>query len=178
MAIKQGLIAVGGGLSVTAISLAMAATLGTITDENMGASTTVVTSCDNDGVTVDFNTAFDPVSAKQEVVTVDVSSIAAACDTHKINLGLSNAAGDQSASAVEATLDASGTLDVSVDCEDPVVDVDVHLLDGDDANACLARDHWAFTYDITPGRYFIVVDTYVDGGAPLAGPYTLSVDLR
>ncbi len=76
------------------------------------------------------------------------------------------------------TLDASGTLDVSVDCEDPVVDVDVHLLDGDDANACLARDHWAFTYDITPGRYFIVVDTYVDGGAPLAGPYTLSVDLR
>jgi len=76
------------------------------------------------------------------------------------------------------TLDTSGTLDVSVDCEDPVVDVDVHLLDGDDRSACLERDHWSFTYDITPGRYFIVVDTYVDGGTPLEGPYTLSVDLH
>jgi hypothetical protein len=75
------------------------------------------------------------------------------------------------------TLDASGTLSVSVECEDPVVDIDVHLLDGDDPNACLARDHWSFTYDITPGRYFVIADTYVEDTGALAGPYTLSIDL-
>jgi hypothetical protein len=76
------------------------------------------------------------------------------------------------------TIDASGTLEVSVDCEDPLVDIDIHLLDGDDPDACLERAHWSFTHDITPGRYFIVADTYVDAGTPLAGPYTLSVDLH
>jgi hypothetical protein len=75
------------------------------------------------------------------------------------------------------TIDASATLSVSVECEDPVVDVDVHLLDGDDPDACLERAHWSFTYDISPGRYFIVADTYVDGAAVLAGPYTLRVDI-
>jgi hypothetical protein len=75
------------------------------------------------------------------------------------------------------TLDQSGTLTAAVDCEDPVVDVDVHLLDGDDPDACLARDHWSLSHDVTPGRYFVIVDTYVDGTEPLAGPYTLTVTL-
>jgi hypothetical protein len=76
------------------------------------------------------------------------------------------------------TIDESGTLSATVDCEDPVVDVDVHLLDGDDPDACLARDHWSLSYSITPGRYFVVVDTWNDGSADLAGPYTLSVALE
>ncbi|NMC68858.1 MAG: hypothetical protein GYA57_02180 [Myxococcales bacterium] len=76
------------------------------------------------------------------------------------------------------TIDRSGTLSVSVDAVDPV-DPDVHLLDGDEATACLARAHIAFDYAITPGRYFLVVDTFVDAaGTVLAGPYTLHVDLR
>ena len=73
-------------------------------------------------------------------------------------------------------LDRSGTLSVSVDCTDPV-DLDVHLLDGDDPQACLARDHIAFDYAITPGRYLIVADTFASGGTPLAGPYTLHVSI-
>ena len=74
------------------------------------------------------------------------------------------------------TLDRSGTLRARVDCNGPV-DVDVHLLDGDDPNACLARAHIDFEHDISPGRYLIVVDTYVDNGRPLSGPYTLTVEL-
>lgn len=74
-------------------------------------------------------------------------------------------------------LDRSGTLRVSVDCVEPV-DLDVHLLDGDDSQACLERAHIAFDYAITPGRYLIAVDTYVDdSGAVLVGPYTLHVSL-
>lgn len=75
------------------------------------------------------------------------------------------------------TTDAYGTLSVSVDCEEPV-DIDVHLLEGDDADACLARDHMAFSQDISPGRYLIVADTWVDeDGEAWSGDYTLRVDL-
>jgi hypothetical protein len=58
------------------------------------------------------------------------------------------------------------------------VDPDIHLLDGDDANACLNRAHTDLTSDLGPGRYFVVVDTYVDNGQELAGGYTLSVDFQ
>jgi hypothetical protein len=76
------------------------------------------------------------------------------------------------------TTDRSGTLSVAVDCAAPV-DIDVHLLDGDDADACLARAHVSFEQAVTPGRYFVVADTFVDGeGTALSGRYTLHVDLR
>jgi hypothetical protein len=75
------------------------------------------------------------------------------------------------------TIDTYGTLSVQVDCTEPV-DIDIHLLEGDDANACVKRAHTSFSYDITPGRYLIVADTYVDGTTLLDGPYTLSVSLE
>jgi hypothetical protein len=74
------------------------------------------------------------------------------------------------------TVDRSGTLTVSVDdVLGDAVDVDVHLLDGDDASACLTRADITFSADLGPGRYFIVVDTYVQNGVELRGPFTLSV---
>ena len=75
------------------------------------------------------------------------------------------------------TIDRSGMLTISVDCAAPV-DVDIHLLDGDDANACLARGDTSLEYDITPGRYLIVADTFVEGGTALSGAFTLNVDLQ
>jgi len=74
------------------------------------------------------------------------------------------------------TTETGGTLRVSVDCP-AGVDIDVHLLDGDDPRACLARDHTDFTYDLSPGRYWIVADTYVEAGVELAGDYSLHVAL-
>jgi len=76
------------------------------------------------------------------------------------------------------TTDRSGTLEVEVDCDEPV-DVDIHLLEGDDPDACLARDHTDFDYAITPGRYLIVVDSWVDDeGEVYSGAFTLRVDLN
>jgi hypothetical protein len=75
------------------------------------------------------------------------------------------------------TVDSVGTLTATVDYASPV-DVDVHLLDGDDKNACLARDDKTLTWQVTPGRYFIIVDTYTNGGVSLAGAYTLHVQLQ
>ncbi len=76
------------------------------------------------------------------------------------------------------TTDEYATLEVAVDSDEPV-DIDIHLLEGDDPDACLQRHHTDFEYDITPGRYLIVADTWVDdGGDELSGQFTLSVDLR
>jgi len=75
-------------------------------------------------------------------------------------------------------IDDHVTVDVSVDCDEPV-DIDIHLLEGDDPDACLERDHTDFSYDLTPGRYLVVADTWVDdSGTALAGEYTLRVELR
>lgn len=88
-------------------------------------------------------------------------------------------AADESGAEVvyEVHVKSKGTLTVSVDCPDGV-DVDVHLLDGDDAKACLARNDVALTYDITPGRYLIVADTFAESGAALSGAYSLKVNFK
>lgn len=76
------------------------------------------------------------------------------------------------------TVDRSGTLSVTVDTTHPTADPDIHLLDADDPDACLDRDHLSFSTAIGPGRYFVVVDTFVEGGQELTGPYTLTVDFQ
>jgi hypothetical protein len=70
-----------------------------------------------------------------------------------------------------------GTLHVSVDCNDPV-DIDIHLLSMDDPDSCLVRDHMDFSWDIVPGRYLIIADTYVSGTTELSGAFTLNVSLN
>ena len=72
----------------------------------------------------------------------------------------------------------SGTLSLSVSVENDVTtDPDVHILWGDEADACLARGHREASYTVGPGRYLIVVDTWVnDDGEVLAGEYDLTVD--
>ncbi|MFH0899198.1 MAG: hypothetical protein V2A73_01075 [Pseudomonadota bacterium] len=80
------------------------------------------------------------------------------------------------------TIDRPGVLVVTVDdVRGDLVDVDVHLLDGDDQHACLARANVTFSRSIEPGRYYIVVDTFVEdgekGGVERTGPYRLWVSL-
>ncbi|MFH1530321.1 MAG: hypothetical protein ABIK09_06245 [Pseudomonadota bacterium] len=77
------------------------------------------------------------------------------------------------------TLDAEGILHAAVDdVPGDGQDVDIHLLEGDDPMACLARDDVELTWDITPGRYLIVVDTWFADGKPHPGPFTLDVWLE
>jgi len=74
----------------------------------------------------------------------------------------------------------TGTLHVEVSVEDEVnVDPDIHLLEGDDMDACRARAHTVLDEEVWPGRYLIIVDTWVDGsGNVLKGPYTLNVNFE
>jgi hypothetical protein len=75
------------------------------------------------------------------------------------------------------TTQTGGTVTATVDdvAGDDGPDVDVHLLMADDPKACLARGNVSAAADVPPGRYFVVVDTYVDGGTPLPGAFTLDV---
>ena len=54
-------------------------------------------------------------------------------------------------------------------------DIDIHLLDGWDPKACLMRDNVAFSLWVPPGRYYILADTFVEAGVPLAGKFQLDV---
>jgi hypothetical protein len=58
----------------------------------------------------------------------------------------------------------------------PAADPDLHLLSAPREDACLARAHARLEADLQPGRYWLVVDTYVDNAVELEGPYTLDVD--
>ena len=73
-------------------------------------------------------------------------------------------------------LDTEGVLHAAVDdVPGDGIDVDVHLLEGDDPMACVARDDVELSWDISPGRYLIVVDTWFSDGKPHPGPFTLDV---
>ena len=67
-----------------------------------------------------------------------------------------------------------GSLTATVP-DDANVDPDIHLLSGLREDTCLARAHLTFTQNVTPGRYYLVVDTYVESPIELEGPYTLDV---
>jgi hypothetical protein len=72
------------------------------------------------------------------------------------------------------TIDRTCSIAASVTDGD-TVDVDIHLLDADDALACLDRDDTNFDIAVGPGRYFFMADSYVSDGTVLAGPFTVNL---
>ena len=63
--------------------------------------------------------------------------------------------------------------------DDELFDPDIHLLSGDDANACLSRGHRTLSQEVHPGLYWIIVDTWTnETGDELTGPYRLEVTLE
>ncbi len=62
--------------------------------------------------------------------------------------------------------------------EPPGTDVDLHLLSSLDPLVLIERAHYSIKARLTPGRYFLVMDTYVDGLADLCGFYDLTVTME
>ncbi len=73
----------------------MAASLGGITSNEVGADNTVVASCDTDGVTTSYATGWDATDKRYEITSVTVGSVNDACDGDTLSVTLTNAAGDQ-----------------------------------------------------------------------------------
>ncbi|MCK6574961.1 hypothetical protein L6V77_28145 [Myxococcota bacterium] len=56
-------------------------------------------------------------------------------------------------------------------------DVDLHLLDAPDPDACLARDNLAVARTVDAGVYYVVADTWADAdGVEYPGEYTLTIE--
>lgn len=108
---KRMLLAATAGTASAGAAFAMAATLGGLTTNQLGADTTVVSSCDEGGVTIDYTTEFDAGEGVYEVTAVVISDIDSSCDDHVIDVSMSNADGSQSASATQGTLDLDGNAD-------------------------------------------------------------------
>ena len=72
----------------------------------------------------------------------------------------------------------AGVLVAMLDGVPAGVDVDVHIVAGDaapDSSRCLDRGHWNSAAWVPAGVVWVVVDSWVDDGVPLAGPYGLSL---
>lgn len=86
-----GLVAFG--LGATGLSAAAAASLGGLTSGDLGADNIGVTSCDTDGVSVGYTTAFDSSSGRSVVSGVIVSGLATACSGATLQVTLADAVG-------------------------------------------------------------------------------------
>ena len=89
-----------------------------------------------------------------------------------------NAAVDESGPEVvyRVHVQEAGFLSAAV-YEDDGVDVDAHILSALDPSACLDRGNYNAGADVTPGDYYVVVDTYVSGGVPQSGSYRVEIGL-
>jgi hypothetical protein len=72
------------------------------------------------------------------------------------------------------TVPKDGFLSAAVS-DAPGVDVDVHILSALDPQACLDRGHHHAGADVEAGDWYVVVDTFVQDGLPLAGQYTIEI---
>ena len=84
----------------------------------------------------------------------------------------SNESGNEVIYRVEVP--ASGFLSAAV-YESSGVDVDVHILSALDSQACVSRGNLHAKADVTPGTWFVVVDTFVSGGVPQQGGYRVDI---
>jgi spore germination protein YaaH len=69
----------------------------------------------------------------------------------------------------------SGTFSASVG-EDPNIDPDIHLLSDLSEEACIDRGHLELERVLSPGRYYVAIDTYVDGSVELEGTYNVNMN--
>jgi hypothetical protein len=77
------------GMTVFGTAMGSAASLGGITADGLGADDTIVASCDTDGVTTSYTTAYNTTSAAgYKVATVTVGGLNNACDGKTIEVRL------------------------------------------------------------------------------------------
>lgn len=104
---RRTLLALIAGLAVFGGVVASASSLGGVSSRALGSGASVVASCDTDGVTLAYTTAFDATSGTYRVSAVTVGGISAACSGQQIEVALRNSAGTASVTTARSTV--SGT---------------------------------------------------------------------
>ncbi len=124
---KRYVIAAGVAGVALVGATAMAATLGGLASENLGAQSSVVASCDGDGVTTAFTVAYDAADARDEVTVVSVGGVHVDCAGQTLTVTLTD-----SSNAVRDTASmtaVSGTNAVSTGTPPAAVLVEnVHIV--------------------------------------------------
>jgi hypothetical protein len=98
---------VGGG------TYGFAATLG-VSSDNLGAGSTVVASCDTDGITADYTAVYSASANAYQVTTVELGGVAATCDTQQVQITLSGAANASLNETVATVAQASGAQTITL----------------------------------------------------------------
>lgn len=86
---------IGGLVGMVAFGsvFGMAATLGGMTGTSLGADSGSASSCDSDGVTTSYTTAYDSTDQRYEVTAVVVAGINNNCDGKTLAVTVSNSGG-------------------------------------------------------------------------------------
>lgn len=91
---KKLLLVAGVGVAAFAASFASAASLGGVTPDTLGANSAAVSSCDADGITVDWTSVYvDATTDGYMLDKVDLGGIAAACAGKAYSVTLTGTAG-------------------------------------------------------------------------------------
>lgn len=79
----------------------------------------------------------------------------------------------------ELTIAEPGRLAATIDFAEPAdTDIDLHLLSDTGPVTLVTRGDKSLYAILEPGTYWLVADTYVDGGVEKLGPYNLWVSIR
>lgn len=101
------------GSTVFGTAMGSAASLGGVTTDGLGADNAIIGSCDTDGVTTSYTTAYSTSgTAGYKVTTVTVSGLANACDGKAIEVrltGASSASLETASKTVETDSNATST---------------------------------------------------------------------
>jgi anti-sigma-K factor RskA len=90
---KRGIAAILAAVAIFGAVYAMAASLGGITSDAVGADNTIVASCDTDGVTTSYTTSWDAADERYEITAVTVGGVADTCDGQTMKVTLADASG-------------------------------------------------------------------------------------
>lgn len=110
---KQIVLAMAAGTTAFAAVVGSAATIGGVTSDNLGADATIISSCDTNGVSVDYTTALDATLGEYEVTGVTVSGIAEECEDQAISVALLGASAELTELTSAAT-EGDGSMDFTV----------------------------------------------------------------
>lgn len=129
---KTLLLGLGAGASAFAAVTASAATLGTITSDQLGANTAVVAPCDTDGLTVSYTTAYDAAlnGGVYEVVTAVIGGLDNACNGQSIKIALTNAGGTSQGTGSGTVASNAATLTLTGDTQVTAVTRAVIVISG------------------------------------------------
>jgi hypothetical protein len=108
---RRTLLKVLAAVTVFGGVFAMAASLGGITSAKLGADDAVVASCDTDGVTTSYTSAWDATDKRYETTSVVVGGVAAACVGQTMKVTLVDSTG---ASLGEGTASVTAAGNVTV----------------------------------------------------------------